>query len=106
MNPTVEVLSFEDCPNRHHALELVRRVAGELGLEPLIRIVDVPDADAAERARFLGSPTIRIDGRDVEPGADRRTDFAHSCRIYQTEAGLRGLPDEAWLRDALRQTQR
>ena len=51
--------------------------------------------------RFLGSPTIRVDGRDVEPGADERDEFVLACRIYRTPAGLRGEPAEAWVRDAL-----
>jgi hypothetical protein len=37
----------------------------------------------------------------VEPGADKRADFALSCRVYRTERGITGEPDERWLRDAL-----
>jgi hypothetical protein len=106
MNPPVEVLSFQGCANRQQALDLVRRVAGELGLEPEIRTVDVPDLDAAERQRFLGSPTIRVDGRDIEPGAEARTEYVQACRIYQTATGPRGLPDEAWLRAAFLEARR
>lgn len=99
--PVVDVLSFEGCPNRDGAIELVRQVTGELGIDADVRLVDVPCAAAAERERFLGSPTIRVDGRDIEPGADARSDFAFSCRVYRTESGLRDKPEEAWLRDAL-----
>jgi len=63
--------------------------------------VVVPDAETAERLRFLGSPTIRVDGRDVEPGADARTAYVLACRIYRTEHGLSGVPDERWVTDAL-----
>jgi hypothetical protein len=106
VNPTVEVLAFQGCANRQQALDLVRRVAGELGLDPEVRIVEVPDPDAAEREGFLGSPTIRVNGRDIEPGADARTEYVHACRIYQTGAGPRGLPDEAWLRAAFLEVRR
>lgn len=51
--------------------------------------------------RFLGSPTIRIGGRDVDPHTEERTDYGLSCRVFRTEAGIAGQPDERWLRDAL-----
>ena len=68
-------------------------------------MVDIPDQQAAEQAQFLGSPTVRVDGRDVEPGADRCVEYICSCRPYQDEHGLRGLPEEAWVRRALQAAQ-
>ncbi len=97
----VDVLYFAGCPNHEPARALVEQIAAELKLQPQIRLIEVPDAEAALELRFLGSPTIRVDGRDVEPGADRRHDFAFSCRIYRGEGGLAGQPDEAWIRAAL-----
>ena len=76
-------------------------MADELGVHPEVTLVDVPDAEAAKRLRFLGSPTVRVDGHDVEPGADEREQFQHACRVYRTSAGFRGQPDEQWVRDAL-----
>jgi len=76
--PSVQILFFEGCPNHQQASELVEQVAHELGLQPEIALVEVTDVEAAERLRFLGSPTIRVEGRDVEPGADERDDFAPS----------------------------
>ena len=99
--PLVEILSFAGCPNHHGAIALVERVSGELGLDPEIRLLDVPDHEAAQRLRFLGSPTIRIGGRDVDPHTDERTDYALSCRVFRTEAGIAGQPDERWVREAL-----
>jgi hypothetical protein len=66
-----------------------------------VRLVRVADADAVERLRFLGSPTVRVDGVDVEPGAVGRRDFVFSCRVYPTGAGLSGRPDEGRIRIAL-----
>ena len=66
---------------------------------------DICDQQAADQARSLGSPTIRVDGRDVEPGAEQCVEYLHTCRLYQGEHSLRGLPEEAWLRQALQDAQ-
>lgn len=101
--PRVELLYFEGCPNHLSAQRLVEQVAAELRLAPTIEFVEVADAEAAVALRFLGSPTVRVDGRDVEPGADERREFALSCRVYRTEQGVAGPPDPAWIREALTQ---
>jgi Alkylmercury lyase len=99
--PLVEVFYFDGCPNHEPALALVEHVARELGLSPEIRLVHVPDQDAAQRLRFLGSPTIRVAGRDVDPHSEERSDYALSCRVFRTSAGIVGQPDERWVREAL-----
>jgi hypothetical protein len=98
----VEILTFKGCPHGEPAIELAQRVVRETGAEADIRRVEVPDIEATLAQRFLGSPTIRIDGRDIEPGADERHDYAISCRIYRTSTGLAAQPAEQWIRDALR----
>ena len=99
--PLVQILYFEGCPNHEDARALVERVSAEVGLEPELRLVAVPDEEAARRLRFLGSPTVRIGGRDVEPDAEERADYVLSCRIYRTSQGIAGQPEERWVRDAL-----
>lgn len=99
--PTVEILYFDECPNYEGTLELVERIVRELGVSPAIELVRVPGEHAAAKMRFLGSPTVRVDGRDVEPGADERRDFVLACRVYRGERGFSGHPHEAWIRDAL-----
>jgi hypothetical protein len=99
--PLVEILYFDGCPNHQDARALVERVSRELGLEPELRLVDVADEATARRLRFLGSPTIRVGGIDVDPHADERDEYVLSCRVYRTESGFAGRPDERWVRDAL-----
>jgi len=98
--PTVELLSFEGCPNVEVARELVERVAAGEGITLDLRLVEVTPNDA-ERLRFLGSPSVRVNGHDVEPGADERTTFVFACRLYQTPLGLSGQPATEWVRAAL-----
>jgi len=98
----IEVLTFAGCPNEDAARALVARVVADLELEADVVSVRVGDPDAADGLRFLGSPTIRIDGEDVEPGAGGRADYTLACRVYRTAGGLVNLPDETWVRAALR----
>jgi hypothetical protein len=88
----IEVLYFDGCPHHEQTLATVRRIASELAVDADIERVRVADAEDAERLRFLGSPTVRVGGRDVEPKADARGQYALACRIP---------PREEWLRAAL-----
>jgi hypothetical protein len=99
--PTVEILFFAGCPNTQLARELVEQVAAEADVETDVRLTEVRSRAEAERLRFLGSPTVRVNGCDVEPGADERDAFVLSCRVYQTPEGLRGQPAAEWVRAAL-----
>jgi hypothetical protein len=99
--PRVQILYFDGCPNHERAREMVELVASELHLQPEIEVLKVPDDEAAARLRFLGSPSVRVNGRDVEPGADERQDFVLACRVYRSEQGFAGQPDARWIRDAL-----
>jgi hypothetical protein len=97
----VEGLGFDGCPNIEPAIALVERLLRESAVDAELRRIEVVDADAAARLRFIGSPSIRVDGRDIEPGADDRAEYVYACRVYRTAAGMSGQPDERWLRDAL-----
>ena len=96
----VEVLTLEGCPHAAPAIESASRIAAEARIRVGVRNIEVAQSEVGP-LRFLGSPPIRVHGHDVEPGADARHDYSHSCRLYNTSAGLRPLPEEAWLRDVL-----
>jgi hypothetical protein len=99
----VELLYFKGCPHHREALKMVERIAADQGISLDLRLINVASLDEAVAQRFLGSPTIRVDGHDVEPGADRRETFVHACRVYQTDSGLSGQPSEDSIRAALRE---
>jgi len=101
VSPVIEVLYVQDCPNYVGALALVERVRAELGIDADIRSTLIVDQAAAERARFPGSPTVRVDGRDVEPGSEPAAEITTACRLYRLEHRLAGQPAERWVRDAL-----
>ena len=94
----IQVLYFEDCPNYEPAVELIRRTADDLGVDADIELVYIDSVESALAHRFLGSPTIRVDGIDIDPAARGKKDFGLSCRRY----GSSGLPSRDMIVDALK----
>lgn len=101
MSHQVELLWFSDCANHPAARRMLQDVIEELALGTAIIEIDATEATVAERVRFPGSPTIRVDGRDVDPSFVDPGDYTPRCRLYRTDAGLRGLPERRWIEDAL-----
>lgn len=101
--PRVELLWWEGCPSTSRARAELRAAMNELGLPPnALHEIEVPTDDAAEGRGFVGSPTIRIDGRDVQPPPEGEPPGL-TCRIYRRRDGsISPLPDPADLRDALK----
>lgn len=92
-SPRIEVLVVEDCPHSASALDLARRIADKLAPGANVERVEVDTDEKAVATGFLGSPSIRVNGVDVEV---KRTSGALSCRIYEGGAGV---PPE-WLVEA------
>jgi len=99
----LEILYFDGCPGHEALLPRARALAAQHGAEVELRRVETPEAAVAER--FLGSPTVRVDGEDVDPGAARRGDFGLTCRVYRTEEGQSPVPPERWIIDALQRAR-
>jgi hypothetical protein len=97
----IELLFWAGCPSHPKALADLREAMGELGLDPsTVLVSEVRDEADAERERFVGSPTIRIDERDIEPSQGEP--YSLNCRIYHRRDGrISATPDPAEVREAL-----
>lgn len=97
----IEFLFWEGCPSHERALAELIALMDELGLErEHLRITQVHTPADAERERFVGSPTIRVDAIDVEDPGD--TGFALDCRVYYRPDGrVSPLPDPEKVRAAV-----
>ena len=93
----IEVFYFDGCPNVAPTVDRLKRVLAEEGLCHPITLVRVGDPAVAQSAEFLGSPTVRINGIDIEPSARSRTDCGMMCRRYDDD----GAPSEAVIRSAI-----
>jgi hypothetical protein len=101
MIPTIEFLYWDGCPSHPEALELLRAVLAEHGIRSQVVLREVLTHDDAEELAFPGSPTIRIDGRDVDPeGANAPP--ALTCRVYRLPDGRPSpFPSREQLEEAL-----
>ena len=97
----IRLLTFKGCPSGPQTAELLNKVLAEEGIEVPVEIVDVPDLESAIKERSLGSPSIQIDGVDIEL-ARRNDSPCHGCRLYKGDSGPTGLPPKELIREAIR----
>jgi hypothetical protein len=98
---TIELLWWEGCPSHPQTFADLERILREEGIGTQVTRVEIESDEQARRERFPGSPTIRIDGRDVVDPGDEPPALA--CRVYRRRDGRYSpTPDPEDLRDALR----
>src|ERR1700730_2502866 len=97
----VELLFWAGCPSHPQARADLRAAMLAEGLDPDAVVVrEVSTEDQAEEQQFVGSPTIRIDGIDVQPPGEEPTGL--TCRVYRRRDGrISPTPDPAEVREAL-----
>jgi hypothetical protein len=97
----VELLYFDRCPSHEAFVARLEELLGCAGVHVAVEWRRVESDAAAQSERFLGSPTLRVDGVDVDPGAGERSGYGLTCRLYPTAGGLTGAPPDEWVIDAL-----
>jgi hypothetical protein len=101
----IEILYLEGCPNHHPAVALVSDILRQETVSAELVEIEVKDSATAQQVEFLGSPSIRINGRDVEPAARSSRAFGFGCRTYLDEGGRAGVPPAAWIRAAVQEAR-
>jgi hypothetical protein len=99
--PRLEVLWWRGCPSWRRAIETVRDEMASAGLDPSeLTVTEIETEDDAAREDFVGSPTVRVDGRDVQPPGSEPAGL--TCRVYRRRDGrVSPLPDPEDVRDAI-----
>lgn len=96
----VEIFYFEGCPNYKPASERLRGVIHQEEISADVNEIEVPNEAAAKEVGFLGSPTIRVNGVDIEPASHNTGGTGFACRCYPG-----GLPSTEMILAALREAQ-
>lgn len=99
----VEVLYIAECPNHTPAVEQARAALRAVGVPAIVEEVEVRTNDDAQAWGFLGSPTVRVNGLDVEPEARGVEHFGVGCRSYQENGRRSGLPSRDLIQRALQE---
>jgi len=102
---TVDFLYWEDCPSHERALEMLKEVIEEEAVEAQLHLHQVETDEEAERLQFPGSPTIRINGADIDPPVD--LPIGLTCRVYRHDNGrISPLPPKERVLHAVREASR
>jgi hypothetical protein len=96
----VSFLYYEECPSHDLALERLREVMAEEGIPGEVEVLKVETEEQARELRFVGSPTIRVDGQDIDPPTEPR--YALTCRVYRLDDDrISALPSKDMIQRAL-----
>ena len=101
-----ELYYFDDCPSYTQALENLKRALRLEQCADEVEMIPVADATDAQAKRFIGSPTIRVNGVDVEGPAAEARGYAYGCRVYMDEGRTVGWPSVDQIRQALKRERR
>src|SRR5215203_4276242 len=97
----VSFLYYEDCPSYDLALQRLREVMDEEGIPNEVEVIKVESEEQARKLRFVGSPTIHVNGQDIDPSSDSR--YALTCRAYRlADDRISPLPSKDMIRRAFR----
>ena len=98
----IELLHIADCPNIDAARRLLKEALRELGLPEEISEIEVCDSVQAEALAFPGSPTVRVDNKDVETALPGQAGYGLACRTYVIDGTRQGVPSQEIIREAIR----
>ena len=100
--PRIELLYWAGCPSYPEAETLVVDVLRAAGIAADLTLREVLTQAEAEELHFVGSPTILVDGRDVDPEGAAVGRPALNCRVYRAEDGrVSPVPSRAQIQRAL-----
>jgi len=98
----IEFLFWADCPSHTQARSLLREVMAEMDLDVPVQEIKILSEEEAEQLAFPGSPTIRVDGEDVDPTSAAQMEVSLTCRLYRLEGNRPSpVPSKEMIRQAL-----
>jgi hypothetical protein len=97
----ITFLFWEDCQSQDDAVRRLKKVLAEERMDAEIETICVQSEGEAKRLQFAGSPTILVDGKDIQPPTTAH--YSLACRAYHLEDGrISPLPSESMIRKALK----
>jgi hypothetical protein len=103
---TLELLYLDGCPHHHATVDLVHSVLRAEGVPTAVRQILIRNREEAAVHGFPGSPTVRVNGRDIENIATDRLGTGFACRTYLVDGQPQGVPPRALVESAVRAARR
>jgi len=94
----IEFLYFEGCPSYKPALDYLKEVIDEENIDAKLELILVESPEDAQKVGFQGSPSIKVNGIDLE---DKNDGFFFNCRLYSVDGELSGTPSKEFIREKL-----
>jgi len=91
----IEFYFFESCPSYKKALDYLEEIINEHNIEADLKLIQVDSPEDAQKVGFQGSPSIKINGEDME---GKQNGYSFTCRIYNIDGVLTGIPSKEYIR--------
>jgi hypothetical protein len=102
----IELFVGSNEPLTAESQALIEEAASEAGVTDLELVTtEVSSQDDAKDLRCLGSPTIRVEGRDVEYGEREPPETTNGARYYSTTEGWQRLPTRGMIVFAIKEVR-
>jgi hypothetical protein len=99
----IKFLYYAECPSHEEGLKRLKDAVVDEGVEAAIEAIEVKTEQEAQQLHFVGSPTILIDGVDIDPEGLEGQPYALTCRVYRRRDGRPSpLPEIELIRERLR----
>lgn len=99
---TLELLYLAGCPHHDQAVDLVNSVLEAEGIPTEVQQILIRDREDADAHNFPGSPTVRVNGQDIERISTNQLGIGFACRTYVVDGKTLGVPPRSWLQEAVR----
>ena len=94
----IEFLYFAGCPSYKNALAYLEEIIGEEKIDADLKLILVESPEDAQKVEFQGSPSIKINGIDLE---DKNDEYSFNCRLYNVAGELTGTPSKEFIKEKL-----
>jgi len=103
----IEILYILDCPWREKTKELIKKVLKKFRVNADIREILIDSDEKARKYNFIGSPSVRINGKDIEEKVNKEVQFvkkecSRCCRIYFQKGKLYPYPPKEMIEEAIK----
>lgn len=98
----IAILFIKGCPGYTYTKKYIEEIIADEAIDAEISLIQIDNDEDARRLHFIGSPTVRVNGMDVEKGFSHTKDYGVRSRIYNVEGKPSGYPSKSMIRSAIK----